>query len=284
MRSPYDILGVTKTSTDAEIKQAYHRLAKKYHPDINKDDKSAADKFKEISSAYDLIKDADKRLAYETQNAGWSHQGFAGGSQSSDPFVDALRRARQYRQDDNWYEEVLRAQKASRKNKDTLIRYTVTLEEAFRGKDVEIKYSTESRKDRTVKVKIPRSIRDGAKIRYAGMGDDSIPGVPAGDLYIVVSIAPNSVFVRNNETISTSITIDFIDAILGKNVRVPTIDGAEINLRIHAGLNPGSHVKVPEMGMYNEFGRRGPMLVEVVMVQPKLTEAQYELLAKLKNS
>lgn len=279
MRSPYDILGVTKASTDSEIKQAYHRLAKQYHPDINKDNPSAAEKFKEINAAYDQIKDANKRATYESQNAGWGTK-----QKYDDPFAEALRRARQYRQtEDTWYDEILRAQQSARKNKDTNIRYTITLEEAFHGKEVDLKYSTESRKDRTIKIKIPRSIRNGAKIRYVGYGDDSIPGVPAGDLYVIVTIAPNAVFVRNDDTLSTSVSIDFIDAILGKNVRVPTIDGAEINLRIHAGLNPGSHIKVPEMGMYNEFGKRGPMLVEVVMVQPKLTEDQYKLLATIKN-
>lgn len=282
----YELLGVKNTADEKELKSAFRRLAMQYHPDKNPGDASAEKKFKEINEAYETLKDPDKRAAYDYSLRGpqRTHTDFNPRTDWDDLFA----KKRQYGNfgADYEFEELLRRAQARAhapsRNKDTLLKYTVTLEEVFTGKEVELRYTT-SRGQKTVKVVIPRSIRDGERVRYSGKGDDSVAGVPPGDLYVAVSVAPNDRFIRSDYTISTSVTVDFIDAMIGTYKRIPCIDGSEINLRINAGLNPGSAIKVPEKGLWKDNGERAPMMVEVVMVQPKLNNAQYELLAKLKN-
>lgn len=283
----YDTLGVSKTADADEIKKAFRAKAKQFHPDLNPDDASAAEKFRQVNEAYDVLKDDAKRAEYDRMGSGPKFRDHFN-PRSHHNWDDGLRR--QYSNvDSDLFEELLRrtAQHQARqnqvKNKDTILKYTMQLEDIFTGKEVELRYSTSRVPNKTIKVSVPKSTRDGAKIRYAGMGDDSNPNAAPGDLYVVITIAPNARFVRNDADISTSVTIDFIDAMLGVNKRVPCIDGSEINLRIHAGMNPGQSIKVPEKGLWNEYGRRGNMMVEVVLQQPKLNNAQYELLAKLKD-
>lgn len=287
MPSHYETLGVAKTASDADIKSAFRKLAMQCHPDKNPGDAAAEKKFKEINEAYEHLKDPAKRQAYDAAQANPFGQR---GSHSAD-WEDIFAKRRQYGgsvHEDMFMEEILRRARQQQhaqqvKNKDTILKYTVTLEEVYAGKEVELRYSTSRNPSKTAKIVIPRSVRDGAKIRYAGMGDDLNPNAPAGDLYVVITIAQNDRFVRMDDNILTSVTIDFIDAILGVTRRVPCIDGSEINLRILAGMKPGDHIKVPEKGLWTDSGRRGHMLVEVVMQQPKLNNAQYELLAKIKD-
>ncbi|MNK57962.1 Curved DNA-binding protein [compost metagenome] len=288
MPSHYETLGIQKTATADEIKKAFRTKAKQFHPDLNPDNATAAEQFRKVNEAYDVLKDETKRADYDRVGSGPKFKDHF--SPRGSHWDDGLRR--QYSNvDDHLFEELLRRTREHQarqnqqhvKNKDTILKYTMQLEDIYLGKEVELRYSTARNPNKTIKVSIPRSTRDGAKIRYAGMGDDSNPNAPPGDLYVVVTVAPNGRFVRNDSDISTSVTIDFIEAMLGVNKRIPCIDGSEINLRIHAGMNPGQSIKVPEKGLWNEYGRRGHMMVEVVLQQPKLNNAQYELLAKLKD-
>lgn len=282
--SHYETLGVSKTASADEIKKAFRTKAKQFHPDLNPNDAKAAEQFRRVNEAYEVLKDSTKRAEYDTVS---ERPKFRDPFGSRTAWDDGLRR--QYSNVDNdLFEELLRRTRdhqarQQQKNKDTILKYTMQLEDIYTGKEVELRYSTSRVPNKTIKVSIPKSTRDGAKIRYAGMGDDSNPNAAPGDLYVVITIAPNARFIRNDADISTSVTIDFIEAMLGVNKRIPCIDGSEINLRIHAGMNPGQSIKVPEKGLWNEYGRRGNMMVEVVLQQPKLNNAQYELLAKLKD-
>lgn len=272
----YDILGVSRTASPDEIKKAFRRIALESHPDKNPGNKQAENRFKMANDAYDTLKDPHKREQYDLslqprttfRNSPFGRQyGF------EDPFVD-IRQA--------MYEHMRYPG-----NKDTIIKYAITLREAFEGKTVELKYSTSTRTNKSVRVTIPRSITEGAKIRFAGMGDDSVPNANPGDLYVIITILPDPTFIRSADgSVHTSLTIDFLDAMMGTNRRITCLDGTEIDLRIPAGLAPGAIIRVPEKGFFRSFGgqveSRSPMLVEIQMEQPKLSPEQYALLAKLK--
>jgi len=287
--SHYETLGVSRTADDKEIKSAFRKLAMQWHPDKNPGDAAAEKKFKEINEAYETLKDADKRHMYDLQTEAPRHRE-QGRSQSYTSWEEAFSRRRQYGNNpniDEILEELIRQRTANQqqaKNKDINLRYTISFAESFSGKEVELRYSTSKHASKTIKVNIPKSVRDGTKIRYAGMGDDSNSIMPAGDLYVIVSVTPDDRFVRqHDDTIITSVTIDFIEAMLGVNKNVPCVDGTEVKLRIHPGTQANAQIKVPEKGFYNAFGRRGSMLVEVLLEHPKLNSAQYALLAKIKD-
>jgi DnaJ-class molecular chaperone len=286
----YEVLGISASADESEIKSAFRKLAKQYHPDLNQDDAVAESKFKQINEAYEVLKDPQKRAEYDYRlksNTG----SYSGGQHTSSDWEDMVNRRRQYGHYNENIEELLReamrrGQQSSYtppKNKDTNLTYTITFAESFTGKDVELRYKTGSGNTKTVKVQIPRSVNHGSKIRFAGQGDDSISGSPPGDLFVNISVGRDPRFVRNDTSVSTTIFIDFIDAMLGVNKRVPCVDGSEINLRVLAGMNPGNAIRVPEKGFYGPDGKRGPMMVEVVMEQPKLNDAQYAALAQLRD-
>lgn len=272
----YDTLGVSRTASPDEIKKAFRRIALESHPDKNPGDKQAEIRFKQANAAYDTLKDQQKREQYDLSlqpRQTFRQSPFGRQYGFEDPYAD-LRQA--------MYEHMRYPG-----NKDTIIKYAITLREALEGKSVELKYSTSTRTNKSVKVNIPRSITEGAKIRFAGMGDDSVPNATPGDLYVVITILPDSTFIRGADgAVHMSLTVDFIDAMIGTNRRITCLDGTEIDLRIPAGLAPGATIRVPEKGFYRSLGgqveSRAPMLVEVQMEQPKLTPEQYASLAKLK--
>lgn len=273
----YDTLGIPRTASPDEIKKAFRRIALESHPDKNPGNKQAENRFKQANDAYDTLKDQQKREQYDLslQSRGSFRNSQFGRQQGHEyPFAD-FRQA--------MYEHMHYPV-----NKDTIIKYAVTLREALEGKTVELKYSTSTRTHKSVRVNIPRSITEGAKIRFTSMGDDSVPNVTPGDLYVIITILPDPTFIRAADgSIHMSMTIDFIDAMVGTNRRITCLDGTEIDLRIPAGLAPGASIRVPEKGFYRSFGgtveSRAPMYVEIQMEQPKLSSAQYELLAKLKT-
>lgn len=294
----YEVLGVSQTATDAEIKSAFRKKAKQYHPDVNQGDAASEAKFKQVNEAYEILKDSQKRAHYDYTLTPKPR----GSSNGGKPFdwEEEYNRRRQYGQYSNNrgpyggaeadIEELLReamrrhqTQAQPKKNKDTNLTYTITFMESFEGKEVELRYTTGSGSSKTVKVSIPRSVEHGQKIRINGQGDDSIKDAPPGDLYVNIVVARDPRFVRTDWGVSTTIYIDFIDAILGCHKVVPCIDGTSINLRVVAGMVPGASLRVPEKGFYDNKGIRGPMMVEVVMEQPKLNEAQLEALTKIRD-
>lgn len=265
--SYYLTLGVSETATPREITKAYHALAKKFHPDVNGDDPQAELKFKSISEAYNCLKDEIKRAQYDAAQR--QPRGFNQNFNNRDPF-DIIR-------------EHMWAQAESRiRNRDIALRYQITLEEAYTGKEVDLNFSAPNGPKQTVHVSIPPSVQSGTKIRFAGLGENTRPNVPPGDLYVQIEILPNQNFVRSWFDVGTTIYVDLIDAILGTNTDVECLDGTKTNVRVPAGITPGSHVVVPDKGFLKPNGTRGSMLVEIVLVQPKLTPEQLDMLVQLK--
>lgn len=281
MKDFYAILGVSPTADDAAIKAAYRKLAKELHPDTNKAS-DAETKFKEVNEAYETLKDKHKRQEYDIQRAGprgpqftWHTNPNGGFHHSSNIDLDEI--LRDIRRGRSAYPEDAR-------NRDIILSYTITLEEAFQGKDADISYTLPGKEAQKIQFKIPAGIQDGLKLRFQGKGDDSMSGVRAGDLYVKIQVAPHPQFVRMGYHLVTSTVVDYLDAMLGADREIPTIEGGKINMRIPAGIHPGQSLRAAGKGMPTPNGQRGDMMVEVIFQPSKLTEEQRELLEKARKA
>lgn len=274
--SHYTTLGVASTATAAEIKAAYRALAKKYHPDLNPGDASAEARFKDITNAFDVLGDAEKRAKYDGEQSSfqytgarqqWNPGGYTpnyGAAPNYDDILHDIMRQRAARGAHGFaeYEGV--------KNRDIQLTYTITLEEAFTGKEAKVKYKV-GVESREVLLKIPQGIQSGMKIRHVGQGDHAAKAVPAGDLFITIEIMPHSRFVRSGNDLTATAQIDYLQAMTGSSVDVPTIDGHTLRLKVPVGTEPGKVVRVVGRGM-NAARGRGDMFVEFNVVAPKLSE------------
>lgn len=283
MKDYYAILGVERTADDSAIKSAYRKLAKEFHPDTNKAPGAEA-RFKEIGEAHDVLKDPQKRAQYDAQTArpqhnpgggaySWTNSmggGFRGPDIDIDELMRDLRRSRQA-----WPEDA--------KNRDIVLSYTITLEEAFKGKDAEVSYILADKETQKIQFKVPAGIHDGIKLRFQGKGDDSRQGVPPGDLYVRIQIAPHAHFIRANQHLVTTVVIDYLDAILGTEKEIHTIDGGKIKMKVPAGILPGQSLRAQGKGMSAPDGSRGDMMVEVVFEATKLNYAETQILEQIRS-
>lgn len=291
MKDYYTILGVDSTADASAIKSAYRKLAKENHPDTNPNDKQAEERFKEIGEAYDTLKDENKRAQYDAQRSGRQGggpgSGFQGFSWTSGPGgfngradvdIDEILRdlKRNGRGGGFQYQE-------QPKNRDIVLSYTITLEEAYAGKDTELSYNLPGKDPKKVTFKIPAGIQDGMRLRFQGKGDDEKLDIQPGDLYIKIHIVPHQTFVRMGYHLATSITIDYIDAMLGTEVEIPTIEGGRIKMRVPAGIHPGQSLRAAGRGMPAENLQRGDLLVEVVIQPAILNEEQRQLLEQVRE-
>jgi curved DNA-binding protein len=297
----YAILGVGKTATQEEIQRAYRKLARKYHPDINKES-SAEEKFKQINEAYEVLGDPDKRTKYDQIGKGWegqfTNQGDKGGSNvryhfsSSDPgqFSDFFQNL--FGGGWNIAEETeFRGGGTRRRGRDHEASISISLADAYHGvrKSIELERVEPGSTGRLTKtrhsydVTIPQGVTDGSLIRLAGQGGSGSGGGEAGDLFLRVTILPDNRFTLIGHDLVTSVDIAPWEAALGAKVTVPTIDG-RINLTIPAGTQSGQTLRVRGKGMPVTPGRYGDLLVTVRIVVPKHLSAKerhlFEELAK----
>jgi curved DNA-binding protein len=298
----YATLGVGKTATQEEIQRAYRKLARKYHPDINKES-SAEEKFKQINEAYEVLGDPDKRAKYNQFGSDWdgqfANQGYQGGDNvrfhysNADPgqFSDFFQNLF----GGGWSfgdETEFRGGGARRKRgRDHETSIGITLADAYHGarKSIELeKVEADSsgrpaRTRRSYDVTIPPGVTDGSLIRLAGQGGSGSGGGDAGDLFLRVSIQPDSRFTLNDHDLATTVDITPWEAALGAKVLVPTIDG-RISLTVPAGTQSGQTLRVRGKGMPVTSGRHGDLLVNVRIVVPKHLSARerhlFEELAK----
>lgn len=284
MKTFYEILGVEKNADDATIKAAYRKLAKEYHPDRNPNDKTAEDMAKAINEAYDTLKDPQKRAAYDYELQPRSHPsahsftwtnnpgGFAGGSFDLNEILRDLENSQRR---GGW--------QTPPKNHDIILGYQISLEDAFLGKEAELSYNLDGKETQHIKFKIPRGIHDGVKLRFVGKGDDSLPDIPPGDLYVRISTLPHPTFIRMGYHLSTSIQIDYLDAMLGSEVEIPTIEGGRIKMKIPSGILPGQSLRAAGKGMPTPGDDRGDMMVEIFIESPKLSKDEIQILEELRR-
>jgi len=298
----YAILGVGKTATQEEIQRAYRKLARKYHPDINKES-NAEEKFKQINEAYEVLGDPTKRAKYDQFGSGWdgqfANQGYQGGDnvrfhfstadpgQYSDFFQNLFGGGWSFGEET----EFRGGDTRKRRGRDHETSIGITLADAYHGakKSIELEKVAADSSGRPIKsrrsydVTIPPGVTDDSLIRLAGQGGNGSGGAEAGDLFLRVSIIPDKRFTLNGHDLATTVDITPWEAALGAKVLVPTVDG-RINLTVPAGTQSGQTLRVRGKGMPVGSGRYGDLLVNVRIVVPKHLSARerhlFEELAK----
>lgn len=352
-RDYYEVLGVSKGADEKELKRAYRKLAMQYHPDRNADNPEAEAKFKELNEAYDVLKDPQKKAAYDQMGhaafeggMGGAGAGFGGGGFGGADFSDMFG---------DMFGDIFGGGGAghnSGRTRGADLRYNlnISLEDAYKGKKVKVKIpSTEEcsscsgtgakkgtsaqtcstchghgqvrvqqgffslartchhcggsgkiikdpcpdchgagvkKKDKTIEVSIPQGVEDGSRIRVSGEGEAGHNGGPSGDLYIFISIKGHDIFEREHNHLFVDVPVNFVDAALGGQVEVPTIEGGRVKINIPEGTQPDQQFRVRGKGMPGLHGQpQGNMYVNVqVEVPSKLTDEQREILEQLRTT
>lgn len=294
----YKVLGVERNASQEEIKKAYRKLAKKYHPDINKDNPQAQERFQEINEANEVLSDSEKRKRYDEYGEHWKHSeefeaqrqgahGFGGDAQNFDfggfgGFGDFRRSAGNRSGFSDFFEQIFgsgafRAEREQRVN-DLQATLQLTLQEAATTHKRILEVEGEK-----IAITIPAGIADGQKIRVKGHGGKSVDGTRRGDLYITFTVEPDSRFTRLGDDLQTTVTCDLYTLLLGGEAMVPTLDGS-VRAKIKAGTQPDSKLRLRGKGMphYRREGK-GDLIVEIKVKLPELNEKQMEMVRKVKG-
>jgi DnaJ-class molecular chaperone len=313
MRDPYQTLGVSKTASEAEIKSAYRKLAKKLHPDANKHDPKAASRFAELNAAYEIVGDDEKRKAFDRGEIDAEgkprFQGFEGfGGQPGGGFQPGGAHFESFHFGPDGFqrrgsgggfgggggggfEDVLRGifggagrggrsgmhfeaeDFAPASGQDLHAAVTISLPEAAKGTKARVHLPT----GKEVEVKIPAGLTSGQQIRLKGQGWPSASGKP-GDAMITVNVAPHPVFTPDGSDLRLELPITLYEAVLGGKVRVPTLDGP-VELAIPAGTNSGRTFRLKGKGLKAKAGS-GDLLATVRIVLPPQADEDLDALMK----
>lgn len=275
----YKILGVSERASQDEIKKAYRKLAKEYHPDKHAGDKKSEERFKDISDAYSILGNAEKRKKYDMfRKNPWAGQGGFdsqdagpggfrfefGGSNFDDIFSSLFGVGNRKRAGfSNGFEDLFGGTRTrSFKGRDIEAKLTIGFDLAATGGETIIQ-TTNGKK---VKIKIPAGIENGKKIRIRGQGE-SPPTGEAGDLYVQINIAPHPQFERKGNDIYRTIQINMAQALLGKEITVSTIHGKQVKLKIPAGTSSGKTFRLPGLGIHSKSGK-GDFFVKIEITVP----------------
>lgn len=288
----YEILGVKKDASEADIKKAYRRLAMEWHPDKHKGDKTAEEKFKEINKAYETLSDPQKKSMYDqfgdsaSNFGGGGGGGFNGGGFDFNGFQGNF--------DGQGFADIFEAfftgfggrPNAPRKGRNLEFELKVSFEDAAFGCEKELVITRPGtggeRKQENLKVKIPSGVDNDSVVRLSGKGDPGMNGGPQGDLYVHIRIIPHKEFVRNNFDVHGNAEISTLQAVLGSEIKVKTIHG-EVTLKIPAGTQPGKVFKLKSYGVQKLHSEeKGDHFVKVnVIIPSKLSKKEKELYQKL---
>lgn len=288
-RDYYDVLGVTRDAGDEEIKRAFRRKAKQYHPDANPDDPAAEARFKEVNAAYEVLSDEDKRAAYNRFGANWEqYQAVNGGNpfhssgdasytDVSDIFDSFFSGGGGRRRQAGGFSGF----NGPRAGRDIEHDVHISLREAYEGAERII-----SKEGRDINVKIPRGAATGTKVRLAGEGAPGSNGGPSGHLYLRVHVAEDKRFKRQGDDISVDVKVDAFTAILGGDVEVPTLT-RPVKMKLRPGAQSGQKLRLSGKGMPVLRGgdAYGDLYARVMITVPtQLDAAQRELAEALRDS
>ncbi len=281
MNNPYEVLGVGRTASSADMQKAYRKLAKKLHPDLNPGNKTAEEKFKEVAAAYDLLSDPEKRKRFDngeidatgaerpqhqfyrdfaTADRGHpytSNSGFADFMDADDALAELLRRGQRAA--------------ANRRGEDLHFRLPIEFVEAITGADKRLSLPVGG----TLDVKIPPGLVDGQILRLKGKGAPGTGTGGAGDALIEVEVLADPRFTRDGDDISLELPISLSEAVLGGQIRVPTPTG-DVTMSVPKGSNTGTTLRLKGKGAPRRGGGNGDELVKLKVVLPKSRDPELE--------
>ncbi|MDC1389596.1 J domain-containing protein [Acidimicrobiales bacterium] len=279
----YEVLGVRSDATTKQIKSAYRKLARTAHPDANPDDPTAEQRFSDIAKAYEVLSDPDRRPEYDEVRSrprgshfgeqGYRPEGFGHRSTSAQDFdmadlFDLFGAQAQpgQRPTTNW----------PLRGRDLTASLRLDFESAINGLTQSLELDV-----RNVKTRIPAGVQDGQTIRLAGKGGAEANGGPSGDLFIEIAVDKHPVFGRSGRNLTVTVPISYADAALGGEMRVPTLDGAFVTIKVPAGTQVGKTFRVPGRGVPHPT-KPGNLLASVTITVPtSVTDENAELLRQL---
>lgn len=257
----YDILGVSRQATEKEIKGAYRRLARKYHPDVNPGDPKAEDRFKEVAEAFAVLSDPEKRAKYDRGG----HDAFGA---DFDPFAGFDVSQFGFGGFGDLFEMFGgRAARGPRRGGDLEFEVQIPFLEAIRGTTVDLAIPRGGERPSRVKVRIPSGIDDGERVRVPGQGASGRQGGAAGDAYLRVRVEPHPLFRREGDDLVCEVPVGIARASLGGKVEVPTLDG-HATIRIPSGTRSGQRFRLRGRGVPGRGSNRDGDLYAVVQIVP----------------
>jgi DnaJ-class molecular chaperone len=280
VRNPYDVLGVAPTASSADIQKAYRKLAKKLHPDLNPGDKAAEEKFKEVSGAYDLLGDAEKRKRFDNGEIDatgaerpqhhfyrdfaasddgpyTNNSGFADFMESDDALAELLRRSERAR--------------ANRRGRDLHYQLPIDFAESITGANKRLTLPDGG----TLDVTIPPGLVDGQILRLRGKGAPGAGKGSPGDALIEVEVLPDPRFTREGDDISLELPVSLSEAVLGGRIRVPTATG-DVTVTVPKGSNTGTTLRLKGKGAPRRGGGHGDQFVKLKVVLPRPPDPELE--------
>ena len=288
----YKVLGVERGAGDDEIKKAYRKLARKYHPDVSKEP-NAKERFQEVSEAYETLKDKEKRAAYDSlgsHRAGqdfrpppdWFHRFHAGGAEEEDLSgidLSDLFESLGARFGGRPGGTSFRRGNVRMRGHDLEANLALTIEDAAHGLESELELD-----GRKIRVRIPRGATDGERLRLAGKGGAGVNGGPNGDLYLNIVLRPHALYKASGHDLEIEVPLTPSEAALGAEIEIPTLNG-RVAMKIPAGSPSGQRLRLSGKGLPKPKGGAGDLYAKLNIVVPStLTEKERKLYEELRSA
>lgn len=311
MKDPYKVLGVRRDASQAEIQKAYRELARKYHPDLNPNDKDAKKKFQEVQAAFEILNDPEKRELYDRYGSAFETMGRGGpspggtytytwtsGPEGFGGLEDILEQFfgdrfgggpgglgdlfEQFRRSTGRASGPTGTTTRTARGRDIETEISIPFTTAVQGGEYELRVRYDSGKTETIRVKIPPGIEEGKKLRLKGQGEPGFGGAPAGDLLITVHVEDHPCFQRRGNHLYIQVPVTLSEAAAGAKIDIPTPRG-QVALRIPPGISSGQKLRLPGYGVPAHGDQpAGDLYAEIQIVLPKdLSQAELQMLRQI---
>ena len=276
----YAVLGVNKNSSNDEIKKAFRKLAVKYHPDRNPGDKAAEERFKEISEAYEVLSDTEKRQKYDQFGQYWKQASQTNGGYPGVGVDVGGFDFSQYRSFEDFINDFAAGfgtnpQSTTQLDREAVLR--LNLSEAYRGVQKRISIGTE-----TIDIRIPAGVKTGSRLKVKGKGQSNPQTQQRGDLYLKIELDAHPFYQFDGDNLVCEVPITPDEAVLGGLIEVPTPDGM-VSMKIPSGIKSGQSLRLRGKGWQNAQGGKSDQLVKIIIDTPKdLSQSEQELYEKIR--